>query len=360
MSIKTIKRKEFLKAVLKSATRLRRPTSVMFEVTYRCNFRCPHCYLEGSHKDGKELDTKEVFLIIDQLRDMGVFTIAFTGGEALLRKDIFAILAYAKGQGFQTTLLSNGYLINKDIAKKLLQVNVNAVDITLNSLDPEVFAQLTGGVKNALDRVKSGVELLVRYGINVTIKSTAMSLNRDELVSIGKFARFLKIRYNLDTEILPCRSGTSSAVHKYSLSPDESNVVRRAVYPEMFRQDGRKTVRSRYRRKQMFNCGVGINSFSITPYGKMNFCVEIDHPGHDILKLGVQECWKRIKGEVDRLNHAQDFVCKSCELIKSCGWCAGRSYMETGELNKCSEYFKIRAIAPLGQMAGQRDPVRRA
>ena len=316
----------------------------MFEVTYRCNFRCPHCYVEGSPKDGKELDTKEVFLIIDQLRDIGVFTISFTGGEALLRKDIFDILAYAKGQGFQTTLLSNGYLVNKGIAQKLLKVNINAVEITLNSLDPEVFFQLTGGVKNALDRVKSGVELLVKYGINVTIKSTAMSLNRDGLVSIGKFARSLNIPYNLDMEILPCRNGASTAVHKYSLGPEECFALRRAVYPEMFRQGARKVAPPKYLHKQMFICGVGINSFSITPYGKMNLCLEIDYPGLDILKLGAKECWESLKTEVDRLNQAHDFVCKSCEHIKSCGRCTGRSYMETGELNKCSEYSKMRDI----------------
>jgi MoaA/NifB/PqqE/SkfB family radical SAM enzyme len=274
---------------------------------------------------------------------LGVFTIAFTGGEALLRKDMFDILAYAKGRGFRTALFSNGYLIDKDIADKLSRVNVNAVDISFNSLNPDVFAKLTGGVKNALDRVKSAVELLVKYGINVKIKSTGMSLNRDELVSIGKFARSLNIIYNLDTEILPCRNGCSTAVHNYSLSPDESRALHRAVYPEMFCQDGRKVVRPKRRRKRMFNCGVGRNSFSITPYGKMNFCLQIGYPGYDILKLGAKECWESLKNEVDRLNNAQDFVCKSCELIKSCGWCAGRSYMETGELNKCSEYFKNRA-----------------
>lgn len=342
MAIDTVKRSRFFKPIFKRAAGTRRPRSVMFELTYRCNFKCPHCYVKGSKKRGKELTTRQVFAIIDQMRDMGIFNIAFTGGEALLRKDIFDILAYAKRRGFQTALLSNGYLIDKKTADKLWRVNVNKVDITFNSLKPEVFEKLTG-VKGSLKRVKSAIKLLINRGINVKIKSTGMSLNRDELVRIGKFARSLNIIYNLDTEILPCRDGCSTAVSDYSLDPDESAELRRAVYPEMF-SGNRKRTRSKRRRDRMFNCGVGRTSFSITPYGKMNFCLEIDYPEYDILKTGLRECWERIKRRVDRLNNTKDFVCRSCDLIKYCGWCAGRSYIETGAFNRCSEYCRERAV----------------
>ena len=342
MSINTVKRSRFFKPLYKRAARLRRPRSVMFELTYRCNFKCPHCYVNGSHKEGKELATKEVFSILNQMRDMGVFNVAFTGGEALLRKDIFDILAYAKRRGFQTALLSNGYLINKNIADKLLQVNVNNIDMTFNSLKPDLFEKLTG-VEDSLKKVKSAIRLLIKRGVNVKIKSTGMKLNRNELVRIGKFARSLNIVYNLDTEVLPCRNGCVTAVQDYSLDSDEAEALRRAVYPEMFRRDGRKTSRSKRKLGRMFNCGVGRTSFSITPYGRMNFCLEIDYPEHDVLRHGVEGCWEKIKREVDLLNDTPGFVCKSCDLIKYCGWCAGRSYIESGEFNRCSEYFKVRA-----------------
>lgn len=343
MSIVTIKKNKILGSIYQQSVKLRSPIVVMFELTYRCNFRCPHCYVEGSPKKEKELSTKEVFLIIDQLREIGVFSIAFTGGEALLRKDIFEILVYAKRQGFETAILSNGYLIDKKIANKLLSVNINAVDITLNALKTEVFEKLTG-VKDALKRVKTAIKLLIRRGINVKIKTTGMSINRDELVAIGEFARSLNIRYNLDCEVLPCRNGSTTAVQNYSLNPVEIQELRRKIYPEMFRRNGRKSVGPRRKLKQMFNCGVGKNSFSINPSGKMNFCLEIDYPNHDILKYGLKECWENIKREVDQLNNAPDFVCKSCALIKYCGWCAGRSYLETGTFNKCSEFCKTQAI----------------
>lgn len=350
MSINTVKQSKFFKPLHKRSAMVRRPNSVMFELTYRCNFKCPYCYVEGSHKNVKELSSRQVFAIIDQMRDMGVFNIAFTGGEALLRKDIFDILAYAKRQGFQTTLLSNGYLIDKDVADKLLRVNVNNVEITFNSLKPDLFEKLTGA-KDSFKKVKSAIRLLINRGINIKIKSIGINLNRDELVSIGKFARSLNIIYNLDTEVLPCRNRGVTAVEDFSLDPDETAELRRAVYPEMF--SGNRRTYSNRRRNQMFNCSVGKTSFSITPYGKMNFCLEVEYPECDILKHGVEGCWEKIKREVDRLNDMPDFVCGSCDLIKYCGWCAGRSYIETGKFNRCSEHFKEEAIKAKKRREGE-------
>jgi len=98
MTIQITDRKEskgFLKGIRKCAAERRNPFSVMFELTYECNFDCIHCYVRGSRKEKRELNTKEVFSVLDELKKMGIFRIGFTGGEPLLRKDIFDILDYA-------------------------------------------------------------------------------------------------------------------------------------------------------------------------------------------------------------------------------------------------------------------------
>ena len=94
----------------------------------------------------------------------------------------------------------------------------------------------------------------------------------------------------------------------------------------------------------MFNCGAGETNFSINPYGQMNFCPAVDYPGCNILSEKASGCWEKIKAEVDRLNKIENFVCRDCGLLKYCGWCPGRSYLETGSFNNCSEFFKKRAI----------------
>ena len=119
MAIKKQNSNEFYAAMSKDAREQKIPSRVMFELTYRCNFRCLHCYLSPDKK--KELNTKEVFLVLDQLKDAGTFHIGFTGGEPFLRRDLFQILDHAKKCGFRISLLTNGFLINRDNAKKLIE-----------------------------------------------------------------------------------------------------------------------------------------------------------------------------------------------------------------------------------------------
>jgi MoaA/NifB/PqqE/SkfB family radical SAM enzyme len=100
MSVYTISGKSFFKKIYSSAVRLRCPQSVMFELTYRCNFDCPHCYVKGSAIEGAELSTKQIFRILDQMKDIGVYSVVFTGGEALLRHDILRFCLMQREWGF--------------------------------------------------------------------------------------------------------------------------------------------------------------------------------------------------------------------------------------------------------------------
>lgn len=334
-------KKRFLRTIAEKASKQRHPHSIMFELTYRCNFRCPHCYIPDKSGQRQELGTKQVFAILDELKDMGVFSIGFTGGEALLRKDIFAILEYASGLGFQVGLLSNGYLIDEKTTQKLKAAKIFEVDITFNAMSPGTFAKLTK-VEDSFERVKRAVESLKAGKIQVTLKTTCMAMNRMEITQVDEFARALGILHLIDSEILPTRKGDSSWVEKESIGSAEYEALRKKVYPEMF-AGNRPPAKPRKKMKRLFNCGAGKNSFSINPYGEMNFCLEIDYPAHNILEMGAKSGWERLKKEIDRLNRAANFVCKDCALFENCGWCPGRSYMETGSLNNCSNYLKIRA-----------------
>lgn len=334
-------KKSFFKTLQERARKRRNPHNVMFELTYKCNFRCGHCYLPGGYQEKKELSTKEVLLILDQLKEMGVHQIGFTGGEALVREDIFEILAYAAKSGFRSTLLSNGFLIDAKTADKLKAVHIGKVDLTFNSSMPKVFDEIAQ-IKGAFKRVKKAIDVLKKRGINFKLKASCMSVNKEEIETISKFARDLGVIFTIDGEILPFRSGDSTWVDKYSINGKEYEELRRKVYPEMFAGD-RVRSRSRKKRYKMFNCDVGLSSFCINPYGEMNFCLEIDYPRYNIISQGAASCWEKIKQEVDELNSKPDFVCKDCGLFHFCGWCPGRSYIEGKGFNCCSSFFKERA-----------------
>ncbi|OGL38794.1 MAG: hypothetical protein A2042_07165 [Candidatus Schekmanbacteria bacterium GWA2_38_11] len=355
MAIKLATGKEFFKDIINRAKQGRNPFSIMFELTYKCNFRCPHCYLSGTPEESRELNKNQIFSILDQLKDLQVYHIGFTGGEALLREDIFDILDYTNRCGFRFTLLTNGYLIDEKVADRLKKNNVNKITITFNSITPQGFSRITQ-VEDSFQKVKGAIEILRRKDIQVKIRSTSMKLNSDELVKISQYARSLNIPYSIDEEVLPSRNGCDIWASKYSLTNKELYEIKKTVYPEMFRNEWEKEqVKSKRKIDRMFNCGVGMTFFSITPYGKMNFCNEINYPGYDILAEGVSVCWEKLKKEIDNFNNIEDFICRECELLKYCDWCPGRSYIETGTFNNCSEYFKNMAIEKKTQMSTAED-----
>jgi radical SAM protein with 4Fe4S-binding SPASM domain len=344
-------RKSLFKNMRQKKRAKRLPFSIMFELTYDCNFKCPHCYLgETQEKKKKELTTKQIKKILDELADIGVYRIGFTGGEALMRKDIFTILNYANKKGFRFGLLTNGYFIDEKIADKLKKTNVDKVDITFNAINSSTFSTLTG-VKDSYKKVFKAVNLLLERDMQVSIKSTITGINKDEIEQVGKFAREKNIRYNIDGEVLPCRGGCNEWVEKYSVEGSTVRDLRKKVYPEMFApKDGvkRKPSKSKRTKDKVFNCGVGAVSFSLNPYGQMNFCLEIDYPEIDTVKIGIKKAWNKLKKEVDKIENIAEtgeFVCAECDLLSYCGWCAGRSFIEQGSFNECSEYFKQRAIS---------------
>jgi MoaA/NifB/PqqE/SkfB family radical SAM enzyme len=334
----------FLNTVKKRAWRKRDPFKCMFELTYRCNFRCPHCYLTGTKKEKRELNTRQIFSVLRQLKEAGTYPIGFTGGEPLMREDIFEILEFANRCGFKTNILTNGSLIDEKAAAALKKVNVNFVAITLNSIRPEIFDRLSG-VKGALGSVKRAIGILAKKDMQVGVSSLVTALNKDDIVEVSRYAGTLNIPHSIDSMIWPSHDGCSEWPDRYSLKDGELDHVRRQVYPEMFKGTRKVPKKNRLsKRKRIFECGAGVNSFAINPYGKLNFCLDIDYPYCDILKKGVRTCWKRVKEEVDRINSERDFACRSCGLSEYCGWCPAMSYMETGRFDSCSKFSKREAL----------------
>ena len=112
------------------------PLSVQFDLTYRCNERCVHCYLD--HDDHGEMTTAEVKHVLDQLAAEGTLFLIFSGGELLLRKDFFELLAYARELGFDVKLKTNAILMGEREADRIRDLGVRQVQISIYSHRPEV------------------------------------------------------------------------------------------------------------------------------------------------------------------------------------------------------------------------------
>src|SRR5271169_3127544 len=112
------------------------PISVHLDITYRCNERCEHCYLD--HDGDGEMTTAEILHLLDQLAAAGVFFLTISGGEPLNRRDCFEIIEYARALRFNVKLKTNAVLIREKEARRLRALGVEQVQISVYSHRPEV------------------------------------------------------------------------------------------------------------------------------------------------------------------------------------------------------------------------------
>jgi heme d1 biosynthesis radical SAM protein NirJ len=141
---------------------------VVWNLIRRCNLTCRHCYTASSDKDFHgELSSSEVFRVLEELKDFQVPALILSGGEPLLRPDIFEIAAYAKKLGFYLGLSSNGTLMDREMAAKIADVGFNYVGVSLDGLQEKhdyirgksgAFVESINGIRNCRERgVKAGI-----------------------------------------------------------------------------------------------------------------------------------------------------------------------------------------------------------
>ena len=111
------------------------PLSVHLDLTYRCNERCVHCYLD--HDDHGEMTTAEIFDLLAQLADAQVFFLTLSGGEVLMRRDFFAIVEKARQLLFNVKVKTNGVMVRESEAARLRELGVEQVQISVYSHRPE-------------------------------------------------------------------------------------------------------------------------------------------------------------------------------------------------------------------------------
>jgi len=154
---------------------------VVWNVTKRCNLRCLHCYADAG-KGEKEISLKKALSVIDDLSEFGVPVLLFSGGEPLLREDIFELIYYASKKGIRTVLSTNGTLIDRDTALRLKDSGISYVGISLDGIG-EVNDRFRG-VKGAFEAALKGIENCKKAGIKVGIRFTMNKRNVSEIPKI--------------------------------------------------------------------------------------------------------------------------------------------------------------------------------
>lgn len=153
---------------------------VIWNLIRRCNLKCKHCYsISGDVDFPGELNTEQVFEVMDDLKSFGVPVLILSGGEPLLRPDIFQISRRAKDMGFYVGLSSNGTLIDDDNIQKIAAIGYDYVGISLDGLREthDIFRQR----ENAFDEALNGLRLCRKHGIKAGMRFTVTMDNAHEL-----------------------------------------------------------------------------------------------------------------------------------------------------------------------------------
>jgi radical SAM protein with 4Fe4S-binding SPASM domain len=174
-----------------------RPYVISWNLTYRCNLACEHCYLDAGPKqlvgtenfaDRSELGTEECFRVIDDIARFAPECLTIlTGGEPLLRRDILQIVRRAAERGLWVVVGTNGVRITENVAQRLAEAGARGLSLSLDALDPDRhdrFRMVRGAWQNTVE----GAEILNRTGLPFIVQTTAGSHNLGELEAIADFA----------------------------------------------------------------------------------------------------------------------------------------------------------------------------
>ena len=309
------------------ALRLGVPISGHLDITYRCNERCEHCYLD--HDDKGEMRVDEIKRILDQLAESGVLFLVVSGGEPLVRHDCFEILRYARKLLFNVKLKTNALLIGVREAQLLLELGISQVQVSIYSHRAEIHDAITK-VRGSLERSLIAIRRLKSVGLRITIANVLMKQNFADYSGVQALAQELGVHCTVDPTITPKINGDTAVlrmrVPNEQLTPvfrDPSlvgNVAEfcsppAAVSDEIL--DG-------------IPCSAGHTSVYISPYGDVYPCVQFPLPCGNLRLQSFGEVWGKSRQleQVRSIRARHLHTCSACAHIGTCSRCPGLAYME--------------------------------
>lgn len=315
-------------AILKQVTRAHRLFSVHWELTYRCNEKCTHCYLDvlapGAEAPG-ELTTEESLAIIDQIAEAGALNLTLSGGEILLRSDFFEIAAYARAKRLLLRLFTNGIMIRPAIADRIAALHPYAVEISVYSARPEVHDGITQRARSWELSVRA-LGLLHERGVRTVMKTPIMGENVHEIDALRALADDLGATFRYDITITPKNTGALDPLKHRISYRDLVEFMRRQIEPDLWTR--RNVAQDRP------TCGIGQKAIQIDPYGNVYPCIETRFKVGNLRQQSLAELWQEspLWQELSRLTLSELPVCRTCELRNLCVRCHGLALKEDGDL----------------------------
>jgi radical SAM protein with 4Fe4S-binding SPASM domain len=346
-----------LEEMTEKALALNIPLSVQLDLTYRCNERCIHCYLD--HDDHGEMTTAEIKRLLDELADAGVFILTLSGGEIFVRKDFFDILEYARRLTFCVKLKTNALLIREREAARIRDLGVESIQISIYSHRPEVHDAITL-VRGSLERSLDAIRFLKSQGLRVIIANVLMTQNAQDYPGVRALAAELGVESTLDPTITPMMDGSRSVL---SLGIDQ-NALRQVLHDEALvgRVDEFCAIPAPADENALASlpCSAGHTACYVSPYGDVFPCVQFPLPTGNVRKQRFLDIWRHS----DRMNEVRSIrtkdltMCSQCTHVSNCTRCPGLAFME-GNMRgpsgqDCEKSFARTGVPPANMLSRAR------
>lgn len=316
-----------------------KPSLLSWNLTKKCNLKCPHCYLEAGRAADHELTTEECLGLIDEMKALGTEMVILTGGEPLLRKDIYDIASYASSQGLWVVMGTNGVLISDRVAQKMVECGVKGVGISIDSLDPAVHNSFRGG-PNAWEYSVRALDICRAHGLQVLVQTTVMALNYQEIPRLMDFTRE-KGAWSFNLYFL-VQTGRGQQLNDLSAAQTEAMLSRLVDAQDDYRP---MLVRSKcaphfkriaYERGlgglESGGCMAGTQYGRITPEGDVTPCPYMNVVAGNVRQQQFSEIW-RASPVLQQLRDRKQLKgrCGACEFNELCGGCRCRAYAAYGD-----------------------------
>ncbi len=216
----------------------RRPI-VVWNITRACNLKCVHCYNDSSTRASDEVSTDEAKKVLDGLVDFGVPSVLFSGGEPLMRPDLFELIEYATGLGLRAVISTNGTLIKADMAKRLKQYGVSYVGISLDGIG-EINDKFRG-VSGAFDDAVHGIKNCQDAGVRIGLRLTLTKKNVQDLESLFGFFESENIERACFYHFVPSGRGGKMASEDLTHAQSREAVDMIMAKTRQYKQAGKKT-----------------------------------------------------------------------------------------------------------------------
>ncbi len=333
------------------------PFLVSYGITSKCNLSCRHCYSESTGKCGADdLTKKESLKIIDELASWGIRLLVFDGGEPLCREDFFEIAQYATKKKIRVAMGSNGTMIDKKIAKKMLDVGIHSVAISIDGASAkthDLFRGETGSFDKALEGAKACKDVGLLFQFNMVIRKSTLpqipdmldlaiqsGANAAEFFDLVLSGRAKKECPDEELNVKERQKIMEWLANAQVNCPIVIRVPACPMYPLILKN---KKIKPKYippgllERIPYYNrgCAAGMpfGYIVIRSNGDVNPCMLLQTNLGNIKEKSIKEIWHNspVLSKL-RSRTLLKGKCGKCEYREICSGCRGRAYEETGDI----------------------------